>query len=105
MEDQTATAKEFQVSRRDLLAAGAIGAVTAVIGLGISIRAAEAATAMQSNQNPTGVKTMASTITTRDGVEIYYKDWGPKTGQPVVLSHGWPLNADAFTVRTDWPAS
>ena len=99
MEDQTATAKEFQVSRRDLLAAGAIGAVTAVIGLGISIRAAEAATAMQSNQNPTGVKTMASTITTRDGVEIYYKDWGPKTGQPVVLSHGWPLNSDSWEAQ------
>ena len=33
-------------------------------------------------------------ITTRDGTEIFYKDWGPKTAQPIVFSHGWPLSAD-----------
>jgi hypothetical protein len=32
------------------------------------------------------------TITTKDGVAIFYKDWG--SGQPIVFSHGWPLSAD-----------
>ena len=34
------------------------------------------------------------TITTTDGTEIYYKDWG--MGDPIVFSHGWPLSADAW---------
>ena len=38
------------------------------------------------------------TITTKDGVEIFYKDWGPKDAQPIVFHHGWPLSAD------DWDA-
>ena len=36
------------------------------------------------------------TVTTKDGVEIFYKDWGK--GQPIVFRHGWPLSAD------DWDA-
>ena len=39
-----------------------------------------------------------STITTQDGVEIFYKDWGPKDGQPIMFHHGWPLSSD------DWDA-
>jgi non-heme chloroperoxidase len=35
-----------------------------------------------------------STITTKDGTEIFYKDWGPKNAQAIVFHHGWPLSAD-----------
>ena len=34
------------------------------------------------------------TLTTHDGVEIFYKDWGPKDAQPIVFHHGWPLSSD-----------
>jgi non-heme chloroperoxidase len=39
-----------------------------------------------------------SKVTTSDGVEIFYKDWGPKSAQPIVFHHGWPLSSD------DWDA-
>ena len=38
-----------------------------------------------------------STITTQDGTQIYYKDWG--TGQPVMFSHGWPLSSDSWEAQ------
>src|ERR1700678_1748471 len=38
-----------------------------------------------------------STITVKDGTEIYYKDWG--SGQPIVFSHGWPLSADDWDTQ------
>ena len=39
-----------------------------------------------------------NTVTTQDGVDIFYKDWGSKSAQPIVFHHGWPLSAD------DWDA-
>ncbi len=65
------------------LAAGVIAVATQA---GIT---AEAAT-------PTAVIRTASTITTADGVQLYYKDWGPKDGPVVTFSHGWPLNSDSW---------
>src|SRR3954449_6686913 len=39
-----------------------------------------------------------ATITIGDGVEIFYKDWGPRGAEPIVFHHGWPLSSD------DWDA-
>jgi non-heme chloroperoxidase len=73
-----------EVNRREGLVAGALGAMAA--------RPAEAARRESESQSK-GART-ASTITVKDGTQIFYKDWG--TGPAVTFSHGWPLNADAW---------
>jgi non-heme chloroperoxidase len=44
-------------------------------------------------------RAIMSMITTHDGVDIFYKDWGPRDAQPIVFHHGWPLSADDWDTQ------
>jgi non-heme chloroperoxidase len=82
---------KFGPSRRDIL----LGSAAALLASAVPSSAVEMPATSASLQLNSGDKKM-DTITTNDGVTIFYKDWG--TGQPIVFSHGWPLTAD------DWDA-
>lgn len=81
-------------SRRQTLIAGA----TATLSVAMSGSSAFAAPT-RPPQQPTGATRMTSSfVTTQDGVQIFFKDWGPKGAQPIMFHHGWPLSSD------DWDA-
>jgi len=83
-------------SRRNLMTAS-LGLAAAAAATAASAPAQAAAPA---GQKPSGPKAAPGDgyVTTQDGTRIFYKDWGPKTAQPVVFHHGWPLSSD------DWDA-
>jgi non-heme chloroperoxidase len=80
--------------RRSLLLASLAGVATACTpALPPAPRSSASA---NSNVTGKGTKTM-STITTKDGTSLYYKDWG--AGKPIVFSHGWPLSSDSWEAQ------
>ncbi|MDQ0322594.1 non-heme chloroperoxidase [Pararhizobium capsulatum DSM 1112] len=77
---------DLALTRRDVLLAGA--ALAAVVAIPVSTVEAQVSATPQKGEP------RMSFVTTKDGVDIFYKDWGPKDAQPIMFHHGWPLSAD-----------
>ena len=82
------------LSRRDVLVVGAGLAVLATL----PFASAFAQSSSSSTEHNPEDGSMGY-VTTKDGVEIFYKDWGPKDAQPIVFHHGWPLSADDWDTQ------
>jgi len=84
-------------ARRDLLTGIALAAVTATAAsLPASEAAAQARPAAKAQGRRAKPIVDGDYIVTREGVRLYFKDWGPKDGPVVTLSHGWPLSSDSL---------
>jgi len=92
----TAASDSFGPStRRDLM----LGTVTIAASLAIPTIGSTATTRTQPHPaHSSKDNNTMNTITTKDGTAIFFKDWGPKSAQPIVFHHGWPLCSD------DWDA-
>jgi non-heme chloroperoxidase len=82
-----------QASRRGVMTAGFGLAAVAAASLGQGAQAATAPKAAAAAPHAAN-RAQSGFVATRDGTQIFYKDWGPKTAQPIVFHHGWPLSAD-----------
>ncbi|CAN5381107.1 alpha/beta hydrolase [soil metagenome] len=80
-------------SRRGVVTSGLSLALVASLS-SLAPSTASAATPKASPKTLGDIKMSSGFVTTKDGTEIFYKDWGPKTAQPIVFHHGWPLSAD-----------
>ena len=84
------------ITRREILIGGAAAVAVAGLPLPAAARQPETAGALAPRKQFKGGIEMNG-ITTKDGVSIFYKDWG--TGPTVAFSHGWPLSADAWDAQ------
>ncbi|MBY0114358.1 MAG: alpha/beta hydrolase [Phycisphaerales bacterium] len=72
----------------------ALGAGVAAGAMLASGRGSQAAVAGRGDVEAAAEGATESSVVTKDGVRIFFKDWGPKNGQPIVFHHGWPLSGD-----------
>ncbi len=86
------TNQTLPINRRGILISGAVTAAAMALPLPSVAEAATKKTKQEGNGT-------MSYVTTKDGVQIFYKDWGPKDAQPIHFHHGWPLSSDDWDTQ------